>query len=232
MISDALARYVQRLPTFITFFFSVMLVTVFRQLSDAFLWTTGPTPDLSNPGSWLLIIAFISTLFFVVAVWLSYALLIERVPYSLDYSHFVFDVARFSVVYMIFEFAFLAAHPPNYVYYIAALAVFHGMMAGWWYLSRLPQTPAADRPELHADIRGHLLRGGVYLALATIYLFTVTLRWQTSPSWTAHGILVVITSAVLVYWNAERLREMKAKATAAHAAALAGQAATTAAAAK
>src|SRR3569623_1287562 len=103
MISDALARYVQRLPTFITFFFSVMLVTVFRQLSDAFLWTTGQTPDLSNPGSWLLIIAFISSLFFVVAVWLSYALLIVRVFYCLFYCHLVFDVERLSVVYMIFE---------------------------------------------------------------------------------------------------------------------------------
>ncbi|HTJ57153.1 MAG TPA: hypothetical protein VL418_06255 [Devosiaceae bacterium] len=223
MTSDALMRYLQRLPTFITFFFSVMLVTVFRQLGDMFLWTTGPAPDLGNLASWLVILSFSSTLFFVVAVWLGYALLIERFPYTLEYSHFIFDVVRFSVVYMIFEFAFLAAHPPTYFYFIGALGVFHTLMAGW-HGSRMRGVSSVVRAELFADIRGHLFRAGVYYALTIIYLLTVTLNWQASGSWTMHAILVVITSAVLVFWNAERLRDMKAKALKAHADALAASA--------
>ena len=40
MNPDPLARYLQRLPTLITFFFSVMLVTFFRELMVTFQLTT------------------------------------------------------------------------------------------------------------------------------------------------------------------------------------------------
>ncbi len=79
MNPDPLARYLQRLPTLITFFFSVMLVTFFRELMVTFQLTTNPTFDLSTPGHVLVVVSFIATLFFVVAVWLSYSLL-ARLP--------------------------------------------------------------------------------------------------------------------------------------------------------
>ena len=218
MNPDPLARYLQRLPTLITFFFSVMLVTFFREFMVTFKLTTGPVFDLSTPANVLIVISFIATLFFVVSVWLSYSLLIERFPYTLDYSVFFFDVIRFSVLYFIFSFSFLAGNPPNYFYYIGALAVFHLLMVGW-HTNRLRHYQGTERTERVADIRGHLLRAGTYFLLAVIYYVTVTLRWEASQPWALHSALVVITCVLLVYWNAKRLGEMKAKALAAQAAA-------------
>ena len=55
MNPDPLARYLQRLPTLITFFFSVMLVTFFRELMVTFQLTTDPKFDWSTPGQALII---------------------------------------------------------------------------------------------------------------------------------------------------------------------------------
>ena len=224
MNPDPLARYLQRLPTLITFFFSVMLVTFFRELMVTFDLSTGPTFDLSTPGDALIVVSFAATLFFVVAVWLSYSLLIERFPYTLDYSVFLFDVARFSVLYFIFSFAFLAGHPPEFWYYILALSVFHAMMAGW-HGNRLRHIQGPERGERAADVRGHLLRAGTYFLLAAIYVVAVTLRWQDAQPWTIHSAMVIVTCALLVFWNVRRLNEMKAKALQAQAAAKQQQAA-------
>jgi hypothetical protein len=214
----------QRLPTLITFFFSVMLVTFFRELMVTFQLTTNPTFDLSTPGHALVVVSFIATLFFVVAVWLSYSLLIERFPYTLDYSVFFFDVARFSLLYLIFSFSFLAGHPPDYWYFMLGLAAFHAMMAGW-HGNRLRHIQGPERSERAADVRGHLLRAGTYFLLAVVYIVAVTLRWQAAQPWTIHSALVIITSALLVFWNARRLGEMKSKALQAQAAAKQQQAA-------
>jgi hypothetical protein len=211
MNPDPLARYLQRLPTLITFFFSVMLVTVFREMSTIFHWTTSPSFDIRNPSHVLTVVAFAATLFFVVSVWLAYSLLIERFPYTLDYAVFFFDVVRFSVLFMIFNFAFLAGNPPNYGYYIAALGVFHLLMAGW-HTYRLRYIQGAERSERIADISGHLLRMGTYFVLAIIYYVLVALPWEASQPWSLHAALVVITSVLLVYWNARRLGELKHKA--------------------
>ena len=211
MNPDPIARYLQRLPTFITYFFSIMLVTVFRELSVMFHWTTGPTFDIRNLSHDLIVVGFLATLFFVVSVWLAYSLLIERFPYTLDYTTFFFDVVRFSVLFMIFDFVFLAGNPPYYGYYIVMLGVFHVLMAGW-HTYRLRYIQGVERVERIADIRGHMLRMGTYFVLAIIYYVFVALRWQTSQPWGLHSAIVVITSVLLVYWNVRRLGELKVKA--------------------
>jgi hypothetical protein len=216
---DPLARYAARLPTFVTFFFSVIMVTVFREIATIFQWTTAPNFDVGNPIHWLIVISFATTFFFVVAVWLSYALLIERFPYTLDYGAFYFDVVRFSVLFMIFDFSFLAGHPPHYVYYILGLMVFHLLMMGW-HARRLDRVAATERPEQVADIRGHGMRAGIYLLLAVVYYFLVYRQWESQPL-AAHAVLVLITCALVIFWNARRLLEMKAKAM--HAEALADE---------
>lgn len=227
MNPDPLARYLQRLPTLITFFFSVMLVTVFRELSVIFHWTTAPSFDIRNLSDDLIVVAFVATLFFVVAVWLSYSLLIERFPYTLDYTVFFFDVVRFSVLFMIFNFAFLAGNPPQYVYYILMLSVFHLLMAGW-HTNRLRRIEGSERAERAGDIRGHLLRAGTYFLLAVVYYVAVVRPWPATQPWGLHAALVIITSVLLVYWNARRLGEMKNKALQAQAVAKQQQAAASA----
>ncbi len=217
MAPDSLARYLQRLPTLITFFFSVMLVTVFRELSATFGWTTAPSFDIGNLGHALTALSFAATLFFVVTVWLSYSLLIERFPYTLDYTVFFFDVVRFSVLFMIFNFAFLAGHPPQYLYYPAMLSAFHLLMAAW-HGYRLRHIEGIERGERAIDVRGHLLRTVSYALLAATYYVTVTVRWPTAQPWSLHALLVAVTSGLLVYWNARRLHEMKVKAVQARAA--------------
>jgi hypothetical protein len=208
---DSLSRYLQRLPTLITFFFSVMLVTVFRELSVTFGWTTAPSFTVAEPGHVLIAVSFTATLFFVVSVWLSYSLLIERFPYTLDYTVFFMDVVRFSVLFMIFSFSFLAGSPPQYVHYIAMLAVFHMVMA-LWHGYRRRDAGGSEAGERVADVRGHLLRSGTYVGLAVAYYLLVTMRWQVAEPWALHAVLVVVTSGLLVFWNARRLMEVKTKA--------------------
>lgn len=220
MNPDPLVRYLQRLPTLITFFFSVMLVTFFRELGSTLHWSTAPDFDIGNPAHVLIVISFVSTLFFVVTVWLAYSLLIERFPYTLDYSVFLFDVARFSLLYMIFNFSFLAGNPPQYVNYIFLLVLWHVMMAGW-HAYRLRHIQGAEQAERMADIREHGIRASTYLLLTLIYYFAVTRRWETAQPWVLYFGLVVLTNGLLVYWNATRMSQLRNKAMGASKAALA-----------
>ncbi len=224
MNPDPIVRYLQRLPTFVTFFFSIMLVSVFNKLSTVFNWSNGPTFDIRNLSQDLIVIGFIATLFFVVSVWLSFALLIERFPYTLDYTVFFFDVTRFSILFIIFNYAFLAGNPPYYVYYLAMLGVFHLLMAGW-HTYRLRKNQAEEGTERTSDIRGHLMRMGTYFILAILYYVWVALPWAAAKPWVLHAAFVVITSGLLVYWNARRLVEIKTKARQAQEAAKAVEAA-------
>jgi hypothetical protein len=98
------------------------------------------------------------------------------------------------------------------------------MMAGW-HGYRLRHIQGPERSERAADVRGHLLRAATYFGLAVIYVVTVTLRWETAQPWAIHTVLVLVTCALLVFWNSRRLMEMKAKALAAQAAAKQQQAA-------
>ena len=211
MNPDPIARYLQRLPTFVTFFFSIMLVSVFNKLSTLFNWSAGPSFDIRNLSHDLIIVGFVATLFFVVSVWLSFALLIERFPYTLDYTVFFFDVARFSLLFIIFNYSFLAGTPPYYGYYLGALGIFHLMMAGW-HTYRMRSIQGEERAERTDDIRGHLLRMGTYFVLGIIYYVFVAIPWQASKPMGLHAAIVVVTSGLVVYWNARRLVEMKAKA--------------------
>ena len=211
MNPDPIGRYLQRLPTFITFFFSVMLVTVFHELSGIFNWTTGPTFNLRDLNQDLIVISFLATLFFVVSVWLAYSLLIERYPYTLDYTVFFFDVVRFSVLFMIFNFAFLAGNAPYYGYYIAMLGIFHLLMAGW-HSYRLWIGVEAERSERSSDIWGHLSRMGTYFLLAILYFVFVALPYHASQPPDMHAAFVIITSGLLVFWSVRRLSELKTKA--------------------
>ena len=222
MNPDPIARYLQRLPTFITFFFSIALVSVFNKLSTLFNWSAGPTFDIRNLNHDLTVVGFVSTLFFVVAVWLSYCLLIERFPYTLDYTTFFFDVLRFSVLFMIFNMSFLAGAAPYYGYYVATLGVFHLIMAGW-HTYRLSRIQGEERAERAEDVRGHLLRMAIYFVIAIIYYVFVAIPWKTSQPLGLHAVIVVITSGLLVYLNVRRLIEMKVKAGQAQEAAKAQQ---------
>jgi hypothetical protein len=91
------------------------------------------------------------------------------------------------------------------------LGVFHLLMAGW-HTYRLSHNQGAERGERIDDIRGHLLRMGTYFVLAIIYYVFVALPWKTSQPWGLQAAIVVITSILLVYWNASRLGEVKVKA--------------------
>ena len=211
MNSDPLVRYLMRLPALITFFFSVMLVTFFRELATVFDLTTNPNFDASTPADALILVSFLATLFFVVAVWLAYSLLIERFPYTLDYGVFYFDVARFSVLYLIFSFAFLAGHPPSYIYYLMTLVLWHLMMAGW-HAYRLRHITGTERAERRADMRGHVVRMATYLVIAIAYVLLVVRPWSLAQPWAVHSLLVMLTSTLLVFWNARRLNNVRYKA--------------------
>ncbi|MDR3575256.1 MAG: hypothetical protein P4L50_15460 [Anaerolineaceae bacterium] len=226
MNPDPITRYLQRLPTLITFFFSIMLVNVFTKLSVLFNWSTGPTFDFRILGHDLVAVSFLTTLFYVVSVWLAYCLLIERFPYSLDYTVFFFDVVRFSVLFAIFNFAFLAGIPPYYWYYIAALGVYHLIMT-IWHSNRLRFIQSEERMERKADIRGHLFRMSTYFVLAILYYFLVALPWHVSPSWGLQAVFVIVTSVLVVVFNVRRLGEVQIKALQAQEAAKSQQAATT-----
>ena len=53
---------------------------------------------------------------------------------------------------------------------------------------------------------------GTYLVLAVAYYLFVVRVWEVSEPWAMQSLFVVLTSALLVFWNARRLNDVRHKA--------------------
>jgi hypothetical protein len=210
MSPEALSRYLQKLPNFITFFFSSMLVRTLGEVGTILKFTT--EPEFQNVGwdVWLTVFSFCTTLYFVVFSWLAYNLLIERFPYSANLSLFFLDVGRFVVLYAILNFSFLANHPPRYVYFIVSLGVFHVGAMGW-HLLRIRLAHSTERPEHNKDIQFLGAMAVVYFVVAAIYAAVVVAPWSNSHPWGIHCAFVFVTSAFMVFICTNRLHAMRVR---------------------
>lgn len=205
----ATARFLQRLPQFITLFFSITLVNGFRIFADTFHWSTQPTFDFRDPSQLMVAASFILTLFWVVTAWLGYSLLIERYPYTLHFSRFFFDVARFVIMFALINFSFLAGKAESYHIFVFTLAISHLLMTGW-HIEQIRNAEGIEqRRERQSDARGHALRFFTYLLLGLLYYFGVAVRSGEGFSEAVHYGIVVMTLVAMTVWNVKRLSELK-----------------------
>ena len=212
--SSVAARFTGRLPNLITLFFSLTLVNAFRLFADFYHWPTAPTFDFGNPAQVSVAVSFIVTIFWVATAWLSWSMLVERFPYTLHLGRFFFDIFRFSVMFAIMNFLFLAAKPESFQWYIFSFAFFYLMMAVW-YVLRLRSAPdKARRDEWAGDARGHALRTLTFLVLGVIYVVGVAAQPAASYAPALRWALVLLTFVAVVVWSVERLRDLVGRALA------------------
>jgi hypothetical protein len=210
MMTDQTRRFLQRLPQFVQFFFPLTLITGFREFGDRFDWMTQPSFNMAEPADVLIAASFLVTIFWVVTDWIGYNWLIERVPYTLGLSRFYFDVARFSLMFAIVNFSFLAGEGTSYHYYIFALALWHVAMLGW-HVTRIVGSPSEGRSDRLADARGHGMRFLTFFVLGIVYFFGVSFRAEGVALEPLHYALVGLTLLAIIGWNAIRLTELKGR---------------------
>lgn len=201
------ARFAQRLPQLITMFFSFTMVGFFKTFTDTFHFTTGPAIDWRDPSQVLILVSFLMTLFWIVTAWLGYSVLIERRPYTADLGRFFFDVARFSLLNFQMNFSFLAGQISSFQVYIFSIALWHGMMAGW-YVQRFGRAPSEAKDEVHADAASHGVRFATYVALGLVYYFEVALRPDQPGAQVLRIAIAALTFGVMFVWNATRIRNL------------------------
>lgn len=207
--SGSSVRFLQRLPQFITLFFSLTMVNAFRLLADTYSWPTGPQFDLSNSSHVLIALSFSATLFWIVTAWLGYSLLTERYPYTLDLYRFLFDVVRFSMIFALMNLAFLAGRIESYHNFILTLGLWHALMAGW-YLWRLHEIKdVARHQETQRDAASHGMRFATYLILGVAYYFGVATRVTDPSAEILRYIIVAATLLLMMWWNIRRIRDFK-----------------------
>ncbi len=211
MTATPTTKFLTHLSQFITFFFTLTLVHGFGRLAAVFEFSTQPSFNLFDPADVVLVASFGLTLFWIVTAWLGYSLLIERYPYTLNFGRFFFDVARFSLLFVLFNFSFLV-NTFSYYAFIFTLAVFHGMMAGW-HIShiRLAAVPN-EQAERRNDARDHGLRCLTYLTFGLVFYFGVTLRPEAAFAGIIHYGIVLTTFAAMIIWSLKRLAALKAYA--------------------
>jgi hypothetical protein len=206
--SATITRILQRLPNLLTLFFSLTLVTGFRTLGDRFHWNSAPSFDLTSWADVLVMAGFITTLFFIVSVWLAFSVLIERNPYTLSFGRFYFDVARFAMLFALLNFAFLADKPAEFHAYIFAMMGWHLLMAGW-YMYQISIAPANVRSERSLDLRIHGGAAVIYAILGIVYYLTISRQWEVSQPQTLQGLLVLLTYAIIIGWSYWRLVDLR-----------------------
>jgi len=203
--------FVQRLPQFITMFFSFTMVGFFKNFADTFHFTTAPSFDWKNGSQDLVVAAFFVTLFWIVTAWVGYSMLITRHPYTLDLGRFFFDVARFSLLNFQMSFTFLAAQIAYFQVYIFSIALWHAMMMGW-YRWQAGELPSGARAEQQKDATSHGMRFATYLVLGLLYYFLVALRVGQPGAELLRYVIAGATFVMMTVWNVRRIRELTARA--------------------
>jgi hypothetical protein len=206
------ARFVARLPQFITMFFSFTMVGFFRTFTDTFHFTTAPSFNIRDGSQDLIVISFFVTLFWIVTAWIGYSMLIERYPYTLDLGRFFFDIARFSLLNFQMNFAFLAGQIAYFQVYIFSIGLWHAMMMFWYILRARRPAGTGGRPEAQRDAVSHGLRMGTYVVLGLLYYFLVATRVALPGANVLRFVIAGVTFAIMVAWNFRRIREITARA--------------------
>ncbi|GAB2558148.1 hypothetical protein [Spirosoma aerophilum] len=207
MEANTLSKVLVRLPNLITLFFSLTLVTGFRLLNDRFHWNTGPTFDITKWNDVLVLVSFLTTLLFIVTAWLGFSVLIERVPYKDSFNRFLFDTARFSALFPLLMWSFLAESPSQFQVYTWGLATWHLVMAVWYIWPTL--FGQSQRTGHSADMLSHVIICAVYYALGIAYYLLIARQWDTEPNDSLRIALVLLTLATIVFWSINRLRSLE-----------------------
>ncbi|QHV95976.1 hypothetical protein [Spirosoma endbachense] len=207
MEPTALSKVLVRLPNLITLFFSLTLVTGFRLLNDRFHWNTSPTFDITVWNDVLVLVSFLTTLLFIVTAWLGFSVLIERVPYQGSFNRFLFDTARFSALFPLLMWSFLAESPSHFQVFVWGLATWHLVMAIWYLWPVIIKN--TSRTGHSSDMLSHVIISGIYYALGLAYYLLIATKWDTAPNQSLRIGLVLVTMAVIAFWSVNRLRNLE-----------------------
>jgi hypothetical protein len=203
METNTLSKVLVRLPNLITLFFSLTLVTGFRLLNDRFHWNTSPSFDFTVWNDVLVVVSFLTTLFFIVTAWLGFSVLMERVPYQGSFNRFIFDTARFSALFPILMWSFLAESPHHFQLYVWALSTWHFAMTIWYVWPIVFNH--SNRTGHSSDLNSHAIICAVYFVLGLAYYLLIKKRWETDPNDTLRITLVLVTLASIFFWSLNRL---------------------------
>lgn len=197
-----MARVLIRLPNLITLLFSLTLVAGFKLLNDRFHWNTAPSFTLTEWNDVLVLLSFLSTLLFIVTAWLGFNILVERVPYQDSFNRFLFDAARFSAMFPLLMWSFLA-ETTHYQVFAWGLAAWHLAMVAWYgwpmLISRIHRTGHSS------DMLSHVVASTLYFGLGLAFHQLITKAETPVPNETLRIGLVLATQAVVVGWSVNRL---------------------------
>lgn len=207
METNVLSKVLLRLPNLITLFFSLTLVSGFRLLNDRFHWNTAPTFDITHWNDVLVVLSFLATLLFIVTAWLGFSVLIERVPYQGSFNRFLFDTARFSALFPLLMWSFLAESPAHFQVFVWGLSAWHFAMTIWYVWPVL--FSSTNRTGHSADLKSHATISAVYFGLGLIYYLLVAKQWATEPNEGLRISLVLITLGTISFWSISRLRGLQ-----------------------
>jgi hypothetical protein len=207
MEATTLSKVLIRLPNLITLLFSLTLVTGFRLLNDHFHWNTAPSFEYTRLNDWLVLLAFITTLFFIVTAWLGFSVLMERVPYKGSFGRFLFDTARFSAMFPLLMWSFLAESPIQFQVYVWGLASWHLVMTLWYVWPIVFNH--TNRTGHSSDMISHGVISGVYFVLGLVFYLLVARNWETDPSPVLRPVLVLVTLGTVITWSANRLLSLQ-----------------------
>ena len=197
-----MARVLVRLPNLITLLFSLTLVAGFKLLNDRFHWSTAPSFTLTEWNDVLVLLSFLSTLLFIFTAWLGFNILVERVPYKDSFNRFLFDAARFSAMFPLLMWSFLA-ETTHYQVFAWGLASWHLAMAVWYawpmLFSRVHRTGHSN------DMLSHVVASVLYFGLGLAFNHLIAKAETSALNETLRIGLVLATQAVVVGWSVNRL---------------------------
>lgn len=210
MDNNVLSKVLMRLPNLITLFFSLTLVTGFRLLNDRFHWNTAPDFDITDWNDVLVLASFLTTLVFIVTAWLGFSVLIERVPYHGSFGRFLFDTARFSAIFPLLMWSFLAEKPEHFHVYTFGLACWHLAMTIWYAYPYLTQRGTSPTGHV-SDLRSHGMISLSYFILGFLSYTLVAKTWPTDPKPGLHIGMVLLTLSVIIVWSVNRLLNLQGR---------------------
>lgn len=144
---------------------------------------------------------FVATYFFIISDWIFYHELMNKYPYTKDYSRFFIDLVVFFLMFLLTYFAFNARNTKYLIFYIVNVALWHFGVATWHYYAK--KEYQYMKKEIDKSIVAHIKRFVYFASVAILYFIADQFIVNENVTYFAAAF---ITVGLIGYFNWNRLK--------------------------
>ncbi|MDO9098695.1 MAG: hypothetical protein Q7U60_11325 [Candidatus Methanoperedens sp.] len=147
---------------------------------------------------------FLTTYFFIISDWIFYHELMDKYPYTKNYTRFFIDIIVFFLMFLLTYSAFISINTKLLVFYVANVAVWHLSVIAW-HISAIKEYQNMKQ-KIVESIKAHTIRFVWYTLIGISYFIASQFIANEIVTYSTVAVIVMIS---IWFFNLRRLNYFK-----------------------